>query len=380
MRTRRTLAFVLAVAALVALPVLSAEATIIVGCTGTPATDGSNLISIYNGATAPEVVQPSPCDYDLGTSTLTLQDGVDLVGLSRNTTLIRSQNNTAGQGTLTVPSNVDVEIRNLAIETDSQNAVAIDNSSSLLVIEDLNLTATGEENATAIFTDARMRGFDLVARADVDGEEVVSAIAIGIDDDSDSVFSDTLVIAGGVACTAATGIVLDASDAALDEVSIFVSCGGDATGIDIAATSLPMIANSKVFATSTNGDAVGIASAGASNVIAVRDTLIDADGGVNSYGILKQGSSSSIQLTNVSAFARSASSNVIGLQVSAGLANVNRSTLTGDSTGASAYVVSSGALGRFGASRLLGNRGNAGSTVCVVSYDATYTEIATNCV
>ncbi|HMB53404.1 MAG TPA: hypothetical protein VKU40_08810, partial [Thermoanaerobaculia bacterium] len=225
-------------------------------------------------------------------------------------------------------------------------------------------------------TDARMRGFDVVAVADVDGEEVISAIATGIDDDSDSVFSDTLVIAGGAACTEATGIALDASDATLDEVSIFVACGGDATGIDVSAASLPLIANAKVFATSSSGDAVGIGSSGTGNVISVRDTLIDADGGDNSYGILKQGSSSSIQLDNVTAVAQSASSNVIGLQVSAGLANVNRSTLSGTS----AYVVDSGAFGRFGASRLLGSRGNAGNVVCVVSYNSSYVEIATNCV
>ncbi|HMB52412.1 MAG TPA: hypothetical protein VKU40_03790, partial [Thermoanaerobaculia bacterium] len=305
MRTSRTLAFVLAIAALVALPALSAQATIIVGCTGTPTTDGSNLISIYNGATAPEVVQPSPCDYDLGTATLNMQTGVDLAGLSRNTTLIRSQNNTAGQGTITVPSGADVEIRNLAIETDSVNAVAIDNSSALLVIEDVNLTATGEENATAIFTDARMRGFDVVAVADVDGEEVISAIATGIDDDSDSVFSDTLVIAGGAACTEATGIAIDNSDTTLDEVSIFVSCGGDATGIDVvggSGGSQPLIANAKIFVSSNSADAVGIGTSGSDNFTRVRDALIEADGGDNSYGALKTGALT-LQLVDVQALA-----------------------------------------------------------------------------
>lgn len=43
-------------------------------------------------------------------------------------------------------------------------------------------------------------------------------------------------------------------------------------------------------------------------------------------------------------------------------------------------MVDRGAFGRFGASRLLGSRGNAGNVVCVVSYNSSYVEIATNCV
>jgi len=378
MRTRRTLALLFVAAALVALPTVSAQAIVIVGCTGTPSTDGSNLLSIYSGTSAPEVVQPSPCDYDLGTSTLTMKNGVDLVGLSRNTTLIRSQNNTAGQGTITVPANTDVEIRNVNIQTDSTNAVGIDNSSSKLVIDADVIEAFGEENATAIFTDGRMRGLDLLLRVDVDGEEV-SGLGIGIDDDgSSSVFSQTLITVSGQVCEDGFGIVLDDSDANLEEVSIFVDCQ-TAIGIDISGNSvIPRLNNVDVFADGgSGGDTTGIVNTTTSSTVLLSDSRIEADGAGTTYGIHQNSSSSSFQLFNVTSIAGTGTTKT-GLQHSAGLVNVDRSTLDGGS--GNAFVVSSGATGRFGASKLIGSRGTAGTTTCVGDYDGSYAAIgSTTC-
>jgi len=209
-----------------------------------------------------------------------------------------------------------------------------------------------------------MRAFDVVLRAEVDGEAVISAVAIGIDDDSDSVFSDTLVIAGGVSCTDATGIAFNGSDATLDEVSIFVLCGGEAKGIDISGGSAPQITNAKVFVTSAFDDATGIESSGTGNAIAVRDTVIEVDGDTNSYGLLKLGSSSSLSLSNVSANALAATSNVVGLQVDNGTITFNHSTLTGTD----AINFASGTSGSCFATQLNGNRINAGSASCLFCY------------
>ena len=64
-------------------------------------------------STSPYVVQPDPCLYDLGTSTLTVKNFVDLIGLGRNDTIITSQvdrGTSPNSGTITVPSGVDAEL------------------------------------------------------------------------------------------------------------------------------------------------------------------------------------------------------------------------------------------------------------------------------
>lgn len=385
MRTRALLTF-LFVAALVVLPAAQAQAaTTIIGCTGTPTTDGNNLRTTYNGtagsATAPSVIILSACVYDLGTNTLNLKSFVDLVGYDRNDAIVISQidNGTSpNTGTITVGSGVDAEIANVTIRNDETSCYGVYNSSSLLVLDSVIVEATCEEDAVGVFTDGRIRINDSVIRADVDGEEVLTARAVGIEDDGgSSVVSDTLVSAFGAGCTSAFGALLDGASSIFDQVSLFVDCPGGATGIDLSGSSaVPQISNSKAIVDASSGDAVGVDLAGTSNSIRLVDTWVEADtGGSNAIGVRNTSSSSSLRLFNVTAFTFNAT-NTIGAQVSAGLLNSDRSTLSGSTN---SFNVATGAQGKFGASKLVGTRGTAGTVACVASYDAAYAAVPTTC-
>ena len=387
MRTRPTVVLLLLAAVLVALPAASARATtIIVGCSGTPTTDGANLLSAYNGAsgsaTAPVVVQPSACLYDLGTSTLTMQSFVDLIGIGRNTTIITSQvdrTSSPNSGTITVPSGVDAEIANLTIRNEDTTACyAVRNASSDFVIQDSNLEATCGEDAVALYTVASVRGIGLVLLADASAEEADPVRAVALEDvGGDSVVSNTLMTSGGATANQVFGVILDGSDATLDDVSI--SAGGDvsATGFSISGGSTPAISNSKAFVTGGNSLGAGVDVSGSSNVVLVSDTrlVIGAGSGGAAYGVRNQSSSSSIQLIDLNASAGSGSTQV-GVQVSNGLVNVDRSSASG---GTNSLVVSSGATARVGVSKLTGSRSISGTATCVGAYDGGYTAIGTSC-
>ena len=387
MRTSRTLSLVLLTAALIALTSASAfaQTLVTVPCTGTPTTDGLALRTAYNGivgnsATSPYVVRPDPCLYDLGTATLTIRNFIDLIGLGRNDTIITSQVDrltTPNTGTITVPAGVDAELANLTIRNEDTNqGYGVRNASSNYVMEDVIVETASLTDAVALYTVGRVRGIDLVLRAQTVGEEVEVARAVALEDVAgDSVVSSTLMTASGLACTDGFGAILNGSDATLDEVNIFVSACLNATGIDISGGSRPGINNTKATATSSgNGLTVGVDVSGASNVAQVGDTRLLVSGGT-AYGVRNTSSTSSVLLTNVFADAQTGLTTV-GLQVSAGLATADRSSLAGSTN---SLVVSAGATGNIGVSRLNGPRSITGTATCVGVYDGAYAPIPPTC-
>ncbi len=389
MSTRRTFTLILVTAALVILPATGAFAQTVVNvaCTGNAVNDGAALRTAYNGivgasATSPYVVQPDPCLYDLGTTTLTIRNFIDLIGLGRNDTIITSQvdrGTSPSSGTITVPAGVDAELANLTIRNeDTTDCYAVRNASALFVMEDVIAEAACLEDAVAFHTVGRARGIDLVLRAEVTGEEVPVARAAALEDvGGDSVISTTLMTASGAVCTDGFGAILDGSDATLQNVNIFVECG-DATGIDISGTSRPHVSNLKAFAAAIgNGTATGIYVSGSNNVAKIDDARLEIDAGGNgiAYGARNNSSSSSLLLANVTAIAATGGTRT-GLQASAGLITADRSTFEGATN---SLNVSSGATARIGVSKLNGTRSISGSATCVGAYDGLYVAIGTSC-
>ena len=389
MQAHRTITLVLVTAALMTLSAAGAfaQTVVTVACSGNAVNDGIALRNAYNGivgasATSPYVVQPDPCLYDLGTTTLTIRNFIDLIGLGRNDTIITSQvdrGTSPNSGTITVPANVDAELANLTIRNeDTAQCYAVRNASPLFVMEDVILEATCKTDAVAFNTVSRARGIDLVLRANVIGEEVAFARAAAFEDvGGSSVISTTLMTATGFACTDGFGAILDRSDATLQNVNIFVECL-NATGIDITGDSRPRVSNSTAFVAGiASGTAAGIDVSGSRNVARIFDTRMEVDAGNSgtAYGARNNSSNSSLLLTDVNASALTGGTR-IGLQVSAGLATADRSTLEGKTN---SLAVSSGATARIGVSKLNGSRSISGTATCVGAYDGAYVAIGTGC-
>lgn len=380
MRTDRIFVLAFLTAALIALIPAGASAQTPVACTGVPLTDGANLRTAYNGltgtATSPQAVSLAPCLYDLGTTTLTLSTFVDLVGVTRNDTIITSQvdrGTNPNQGTLTIPSGADVEVNSVTIRNTATECYAVRNASSEAVIADSILEAQCDEDAVALHTVGRIRGIDLVLRADVDGEEVISARPVALEDIAgDSVITDTLMISGGVACTGGFGAILDNGDAIFNNVSIDAECGQEVIGIEIKGGADPLIRNSTVVADSTNSFARGIdVLSGTANLPVVIDTEVSATASSTATGVRINVANSSIRLRNVNAEGVNATTRV-GLEVAAGLATVDRSSLEGV---ANSVTVAVGAIANIAVSKLNGPRTVSGTVTCVGNYDGGYVAI-----
>ncbi|MCG8462202.1 MAG: hypothetical protein MI919_38450, partial [Holophagales bacterium] len=286
----RSCTLLLFAALLLALPsgAFAQPTEIQVPCTGVPIADGTALRTAYttivgNTAASPFVVRPDPCLYDLGAATLTIRNFIDLIGLGRNDTIITSQVDpavTPNNGTLTVPGGVDAEVANLTIRNDSTNnqGIALWNASNLFVTADSIYETSTLTDALAIHTTGSLRGDSLVLRALTVGEEVIAATSVGVEDvGGNSVWTNTLIIAGGPPCTSATGIVLDGSNATILTTNIIVDCQ-TSTGIDIFGGSDPKISNNHINVEASGpGTALGINVSGPGVVAVVTDTNVRAN-------------------------------------------------------------------------------------------------------
>lgn len=384
MNLRRLLVLTCFVALVATLPSAAFGQVVSVTCTGTPTTDGSALLSAYSGASgtssAPVVVQPDPCVYDIGTSTLTAKNFVDLIGLGRNDTIITSQvdrGTSPSSGTITVPSSVDAEFANLTIRNTATDCYAVRNASDLFVMDSVILEAECDDDTVALYTSGSVRVNDSVIRANAVGEEI-DGRAVGIEDDGgDSVITDTLITFQGSSCTNGFGAILDDADSTLLAVNVFGASCTNSTGFEILEGSFPIISNSTA-SVSASVSAWGIDLGGFFGVTTfarVNDTNLTASAGSGTaYGVRVLRSAYSIALTNVNAVALTGSGRT-ALQVSAGLATADRCTLDGTNS----LVVSSGATSNIGASKLAGTRSISGTATCVGAYDGSYTAIGTSC-
>ncbi|MCG8463011.1 MAG: hypothetical protein MI919_42545 [Holophagales bacterium] len=381
--------FVLLAALLFALPSASFAMTEVqVPCTGVPVVDGASLLAAYNAivgnaATSPFVVRPDPCLYDLGAATLTLRDFIDLIGLGRNDTIITSQRDRAvipNQGTITVPAGVDAEVANLTIRnTETRQGYAVRNASDLFVIADSILEVSSDTDAVALYTIATSRIDSVVMRADTVGQEVIAARSVGLEDiGGNSVVTNTLITAGGNACTEAFGIILDGSDATILTTNVIVTCPSS-TGIRISGGSKPKISNSRIqVAANGPGTSVGIDVAGFGDNALVTDTVVRANGQASSVGVRNNGAGSTLELSNVDARAEAGLAKV-GLSAINGQCNVDRSTLEGVGLGGNSLSVGPGGNVRVGVSKLSGPRLIGGPAVCVGAYDGAYLPIPPTC-
>ena len=383
MNARRILILTVFAALVAALPSVAFGQIVTVTCTGTPSTDGAALLTAYSGATgsstAPVVVQPDPCLYDIGTSTLTAKNFVDLIGLGRNDTIITSQvdfSTLANSGTITVPASVDAEFANLTIRNTANECYVVRNASDLFVMDSVILEAECAEDAVGLFTVGAARLNDGVIRADANGEEV-DGRAVGIEDDGgDAVVTDTLITFEGSSCTNGFGAIVDAADSVFIGVNVFGSPCTNSTGFEIGDGSSPTINNSTATVTGSVS-ARGIDTTGffGSILARVNDTNLIASGGSGTtYGVRVLRNNHVVAMTNVTAFALNGSTRV-GLQVTAGLATADRSTFDGTSS----LVVNSGATARIGVSKLQGTRTTTGTATCVGAYDGAYAAIPTTC-
>jgi hypothetical protein len=314
-----------------------------------------------------------PGYYDIGTSSVQMQQYVDIEGSGENTTVISGTIDTSTTGV--VKSESHVEIRSLTIENRGGsghfNTLALSNNDTAAKITNVTIMASGGANNYGVYNEGA----------------VVPIL-----------FNVTVTVSGGSSSN--YGIYNKSSWAHMSNVTVNVSGGGVNYGIFNQSSTGPFLTRSSVSANggtynygiynsntiinvtdsdiSASGYTGGTYTYGIynySSTLSMRNGLVYVDGGnTYNYGILND-QSSQLFLSNVISEASSGTDNFALFNTSTGgLARANQSVLQGqrsvrnDSSTATLYVGSSQLVGQV-----------LGTVKCAGVYDSAYNFYASSC-
>jgi hypothetical protein len=334
---------------------------------GDPIASGNALLSAVAGitdasATKPYVVKVDPGIFNLGTSSLTMKQYVDLEGTGQLATVIQ------GTGQMTnlngvINAAANAEVRELQVQSQASGnnvSIGIFASNVNTSIRDVTIVSTG---GTALSATYGIRNLD--ANSTIQG---VTITATG----GGSVYGMSMVGLSNASAPFVRRAV----------VSVSSSAGGTGYGIYVTGLSVPDLRDIQVTASGGN-QAVGLAfdygntSTGPFYLL-VEEARISAGSTVNNSGILLTGNGNSLDL-NTSRISSGGGSLNYALQSTdnAPRIDVDRSELSGstnslNATGAAAVFI--------GASRL-GGPVSAPSPYCAATYrSANYHLVTTSCV
>ncbi len=268
-------------------------------------------------ATNPYLIKIMPGVYDLGTSTLFMKEYVDIEGAGQNVTVIKKLGSGVYTNTGAVNGASNSEIRSLTIS---------------------NIGGTG--------------GFAFL------GIGGISAVLSNI----------TAIASGGIDANVAV-MIQDGSSVVLSNVTATASGGTQSTAIGLSTGINASCVLSNITATASGASDFNTAiSAGGATTAFLSNVTATASGG-GSYGIYI--CDSFLTMTDVTV-----TSSYIGLQtLYSGTTTIDRSTFKGTMSIANA---SSHTL-KIGASKLIGDVSDGGTTTCVASYNGNYASLDASC-
>jgi hypothetical protein len=332
--------------------------TVLVSPVGTPAQNGTALLSALAGITTnsagnPWLLKVEPGLYDLGSSPLIMKPYVDLEGSGEITTIITAAS-LPGSGTVSAASNSQIRfvtVRNTGGGASAIGVGAIAGGGNIMLLHATVIASGGTGNNIGIF----VGGFE-----GVNSESVTVNV-------SGSGSSPATGIQGGPAVTLAHSRVTVSGGTANTGVFAGSSGGGSP---DLSDVTIMVDGPAGSQNTGFNSFKAGAA---------VRNSQIAVTGGSQATGIAQQGNNTDIRNSTVTArLATTASYGMtISTAITSGIATVNNSTIVGDTS----YIGVGATCSAFvGASQLKGGSVTGGGTaVCAGVFDGSYTFFASTC-
>jgi len=265
------------------------QRTIIVNSGGSPTANGTALLAALSGITTnsssnPWLLKLEPGTHDIGSSTVTMKDYVDVEGSGRDATLITSaqpMNGSSALGAVTVPSGVHCELRGLTVKNtfSTDQAIGVSISSSGFSLNQVNVVLpAGVSNSFGIYIayvapTLTQIGIQMSSSGGT-SQGVYSAFASPVIKDLTVTIQDT----SGVSFSA--GFDLVGGNATLDGITATVSGAAANYGMYIYANASPLVTRSRFTVTAANNinsGAEGIRCYGSNCTL--EDLRISADGG-----------------------------------------------------------------------------------------------------
>jgi len=384
--------------------------TILVSPGPTNITSGTNLQNAMTAATPGTLIKVEPGTYDLGTTSLTMKQNVDLEGSGEGLTNITSQIGSASSpptaGTVVLASSS--EIRFLSVSNNSKSdyntAVYASGVNKTARLSNVTVKCTGGVENNGIFNDNSASPTIQNSTISAAGGSKGSIGISSTNSSSPTIQNSTISTTGGKnynfgiyngasfatiqnsTISAAEGIkynygLYNINSSSLIQNSNISAAGGsfDSIGIYNLANSSPTIQNSTISAAAGNNFNYGILN-GISSSPTIQNLTISATGGIYTFGINNSNSSPTIQNSNISATG--------GTYFNYGIYNDNSATPTiqdstifaarGNNGNYGLYNFGDGNSAKVGASQLMTAVSGTGFT-CVGVYDANFAALSPTC-
>jgi hypothetical protein len=346
-----------------AINMVSLTRTVVVSPNGTPAQNGSALLSAMNtisnaspSAANPWLLKLEPGNYDMGSSALILKPYVDLEGSGEDTTLISSTVASSSfppaQGTLVMASNTEarfVKITNSGTGTYS-TAILVGSSVSKARVTHVTTVVAGSGWSYGLINDNgkfSVQESSLSATGSTDSAGIHnngSAASLTVE-------NSTLSSSGG---SYSHGIINISGTVTIQNSSLTSATSaiaGETYGLYTSSGTIT-VQNSNLI--SNNGKAYGFYTE-ANSVVTIQGSALSGTG-FASVGFYSTNSNSLIQSSTLNGTGTSPLTN-IGYGVANGSGTV-----------------------KIGASQLSGTSGSAfGTVTCVASYNASYAALSSSC-
>ena len=383
--------------------------TVLVSPGATNVASGTNLQNALTTATTGTLIKLEPGTYDLGTTHLTMTQGVDLEGSGEGLTTITSQvvrgssSNTSGTVVITNSS----EIRFLTIAnngtTTSKAAVYGNGVDKTAKLTNVTISVSGGGNSSY--------GINNNGTASPTIKNVTITVSGGSNDFGISNFSSSsphiqnVTVTAGSSTNSVVGINNDTvSSPIIQNSNVTVTGGNQNFGILTSNNSAPAIQNSIITSSGSNTN-TGIYNASNTAAFLIMNSTISVSGGNIGNGILNTSSSPIIQNViitvsasgqtngifnnaNSNAAIRNSTISVSGGGANIGIAITLNSALvilnssvsaSGGGNGNSSISVNNGGSAKVGNSQLTGAVFGSPYT-CVGDYDDNFVALGAACV
>ena len=389
--------------------------TVVVSPVGTPAENGAALLAALAGITTnaagnPWLLKLEPGLYDVGTTPLVMKDYVDLEGSGEATTTIQAPSQTsASDGTVDLASNSQIRFVTIANTGGGAQAVAIGGGTFTTSSTILHTTATAlggttfniamslncscsVSSSTATAQGSGGSSSDRAEGINVLGslrlrDVLVTSIGGGLETlgINSNFFGNltgqfvTVTASAGGSGSATTGIVA-ATVPALSDSTVSVSGGTTNTGIEVDGVAGPADLSNLTITVQGPASSQNLGLVLVTAVTAVRNSHISVTGGSQATGLSQAGSTLVFQNSSVTAQQATTASygiHILTVTGAGGVANINNSTVVGDT----AYLVMDPSSHAFiGASQLkVGPVLGSGTAVCAGVFDGSYTFFPSTC-
>jgi hypothetical protein len=215
-------------------PAAAQPPVVVVSGAGTPAVNGSNLLTALTVVRAPDgLVQLEPGVYDVGTVSVVVPDGVDIAGSGRGVTTIRSA---TGAVPVVFNPGVHSELRDVRVENHSlqfANQPAVRIASDFVHLSRVDVSVNLGFQGTGILLDACSARLThvTVAVAPRINDSVIGVYAVG----GAPVFEDLeVVIAQGGILGTHRGVVLSDAAATIDGLTVVGATDHDGYSVGVS--------------------------------------------------------------------------------------------------------------------------------------------------